>query len=333
MIYANNNGIIPMNEGLFSKLFTKKNSSNNIKKSDSIYTNKQRIEILRKAVEMFNIHYNEIKQIIKSEVDKSEYSARFHIQDSITIDNMFIFVKKSIVIIEHFVDIYDENDIHHRFDRDIVNECYKTLSTIEKKLNEYAKNNAPYLKFEFQGDGVGCDILIKDLDLNIPLNEGILKLTKEEKEGLDRIKNGVKSLFKKKNNTKNNNYKYKPIPLDDKLFKEYMNKILNELKKICKTYKNSAIYPEIFEYSNIDIIYWIFHEDQEFNTDNIDLLYEIGGSLEDSDIFKEIKNNVGAINIGYGDGDEGCLYIDMYQKLDKINNKNESTIFRYADII
>lgn len=163
----------------------------------------------------------------------------------------------------------------------------------------------------------------------IPINEGILGLTKEEKEGLNKIKNGVKSIFtkKKKTNKPLSNKAPKLTPLENSEFEKYRNNLLKELKNICKSYNNKYIYPEIFEDDGMYIIIEIFHIDQEYNLKNIDTLYEIADKLENTAIYKDINNNA-VISIDFGDGDEGCLYITIYK-----NSKiKESCIFKYADL-
>ena len=145
------------------------------------------------------------------------------------------------------------------------------------------------------------------------INEGITGLTPAEKEGLNKIKNSIKGLFKKKkdkNNDRQSQKNVKVIPLDRADFDKARKELLKALTRICKSYNNSSIKAEIFEYSDTEIIFEIFHEDQEFNIDHLDILYDIGNQLEDSDEFKAISEYAG-IDIGYGDGDEGCIYVTI----------------------
>lgn len=73
------------------------------------------------------------------------------------------------------------------------------------------------------------------------------------------------------------------------------------------------------------------HHDQDFRIKNIDILYDIADKLKQTNIYKDIKSKA-YIFIDFGDGDEGCLYIDIWTHANEQPIK-ESTIFRYADLI
>lgn len=73
-----------------------------------------------------------------------------------------------------------------------------------------------------------------------------------------------------------------------------------KVKEKLKEFKAKLVVKYFDEEYKGNVIFEIIDGDQEARVELIDILYEIGGELEEAI----------PVSVDYGDGDEGCLYID-----------------------